>query len=352
MNVMKNSATIIPVYAPKCQIISWKSYLKSAFVDSAQLLDYLEIPHSNPLPSFHQKKPIHDLSTINFPVRVPIPFADKMEKGNVNDPLLLQVLSTAKENLKIEGYIQDPLNEQQSKVPGLLHKYTGRVLLILTGSCAVNCRYCFRRHFPYAQQVAMGKNLQRSINYIQKDSTISEVILSGGDPLLMSDRQLLQLINQLQNIKHLKRLRIHTRLPIVIPQRLTDNLLHILSNTSLKTSMVIHANHANEIDQALGEALTRLVRAGITVFNQSVLLKNINDHPTTLANLSEKLYEYQVVPYYIHLLDPVAGAAHFDVSKSTAIQIMQKLAEKLPGYLVPKLAQDEPCTSSKTVITG
>lgn len=339
---MKNSATIIPVSTPECQVISWKNTLKSAFSDSDQLLDYLQIKQSD----YQLQNPVQS----NFPMRVPLPFADKMEKGNINDPLLLQVLTSHLENLTVDGYSVDPLQEQQNTLPGLLHKYSGRVLLLLTGSCAVNCRYCFRRHFPYEQQLASGENLDKNLKYIEDDITISEVILSGGDPLLVSDSQLEQLISRLDKIKHLTRLRIHTRLPIVIPQRLTDALQRCLAETRLKTSIVIHANHANEIDDVLGEKLVNLARVGVSLFNQSVLLKNVNDNPETLAKLSEKLFEYRVIPYYIHQLDPVAGAAHFDIDKNGALEIMRQLGNLLPGYLLPKFVVEEPEKACKTIL--
>ncbi len=339
---MKNSATIIPVSGAECQIISWKSHLKSAFSDSVQLLNYLQISASQFEPQL--------LPDPDFPIRVPIPFADKMEKGNINDPLLLQVLATKSEELIVKGFSQDPLDEQRNEIPGLLHKYAGRVLLILTATCAVNCRYCFRRHFPYNQQVASGESLTRIINYIRGDQSISEVILSGGDPLLMSDEQLSLLIVQLEDIPHLSRVRIHTRLPVVIPQRLTSKLVQVLSISRLQISMVIHANHANELDEELGLALANLSKSGVCVFNQSVLLRGINDDHLTLAALSEKLFKYQIVPYYIHLLDPVAGASHFDIDKEAAIQIMSRLRDRLPGYLVPRLAKEESHKRSKTIL--
>jgi len=341
-SALKNSATIIPVSTPDCQVISWKNTLKSAFSDSDQLLDYLQIKQSH--------YPLQNRVQSNFPLRVPLPFANKMEKGNINDPLLLQVLTKHVENLTVEGYSFDPLKEQQNTMPGLLHKYTGRVLLILTGACAVNCRYCFRRHFPYEQPLASSENLDKNIKYIENDATISEVILSGGDPLLMSDNQLEQLIYRLEKIKHLARLRIHSRLPVVIPQRLTKALQNCLSKTRLQASLVIHVNHANEIDDILGKKLNHLVRKGISLFNQSVLLKNINDNPETLAKLSEKLFEYQIIPYYIHQLDAVAGAAHFNIEQKRALEIMRQLGNLLPGYLLPKFVVEEPGKACKTIL--
>ncbi len=337
---MKNSATIIPVSSVDCQVISWKNHLKSAISNTSDLLRYLNISSTQEQRSLQT----------NFAVRVPIPFANKMEKGNINDPLLLQVLATQDENLKVDGYSHDPLKEQINNTPGLLHKYHGRVLLLLTGSCAINCRYCFRRHFPYNEQVALGANLSKNLTLISDDESISEVILSGGDPLLLSDKALAEIILQIESISHVRRLRIHSRLPIVIPERLTPELKRCLSSSRLQCSLVIHANHANEIDPVLGKKLSALAQSGVTLFNQSVLLKQINDQAKILADLSEKLFEYQVVPYYIHLLDPVEGAAHFAIKESAAITIMQQLSKMLPGYLLPKLVKEEAYKKSKTII--
>lgn len=339
---MKNSATIIPVSNRHCQVNSWKSQLKSAFSCAESLLEYLQI----------QRKEYFELIDNNpsFTVRVPIAFADKMTKGDINDPLLMQVLSIQKENIQLSGYSEDPLLEQQGQQPGLLHKYHGRVLLLLTGSCAINCRYCFRRHFPYQSDNKEQNNLQNNLSYIAKNNEIKEVILSGGDPLLTSDFQLARLIQQLESIAHVKYLRIHTRLPVVIPDRITQELLQILTKSRLNTSLVIHANHPNEIDSVTGSKLQQLIHTGTTVFNQSVLLKGINDNPDTLQALSERLFQYQIIPYYLHLLDPVAGAAHFDLSREFAVNLMQQMRSQMPGYLVPRLVLEEPNQSSKTLI--
>jgi len=339
---MKNSAAIIPVSSGECQVNSWKSHLKSAFSDAAELLQYLQIDVSDPRMNIDHIP--------RFKLRVPRPFAAKMKKGQINDPLLLQVLALQQENVDVDGYTSDPLDEQKQQHPGLLHKYYGRVLLLLTGSCAVNCRYCFRRHFPYQEGSQNSSNLQANIDYIRNNTTISEVILSGGDPLIAGDRQIKALVEKLEEIPHLENLRIHSRLPIVIPQRITEQFIEILSTTRLQTSMIIHANHPNEIDDFTGNKLQQLVRSGTTVLNQAVLLKNVNDTGEVLATLNRRLFEFQVLPYYLHLLDPVAGAAHFYQPLEKAISIMTDLRNELPGYLVPKLAIEEPNKQSKTII--
>ena len=342
--IMKKSATIIPVSSGECQKNSWKSYLKSAFSNPVELLNYLQISEDE-----HQLKVD---TTPDFALRVPLPFAEKMAKGQLDDPLLMQVMSLNQENQKVPGYSSDPLQEQTNQRPGLLHKYHGRVLMLLTGSCAVNCRYCFRRHFPYQSQSADLSNLQSNLNYIRDDTSITEVILSGGDPLIASDAQLESLIKQIESIPQVKRLRIHTRLPVVIPQRVTSQLISLLADTNLQTSMVIHANHPNEIDDFTGLKLQELVQSGTSLFNQSVLLKGINDNAMVLSELSQRLFQYQIIPYYLHLLDPVAGSAHFFSSKQDALAIKAELQNQLPGYLVPKLALEEPHKPSKTIISG
>ncbi len=339
---MKNSAPIIPVSSDDCQVNSWKSQLKSAFSSAESLLTYLQIPFED-YAALIDSKP-------NFAVRVPIAFANKMKKGDINDPLLQQALSLQKENQDIAGYSTDPLEEQRHQQPGLLHKYHGRVLLILTGSCAINCRYCFRRHFPYESSSKEQNNLALNLNYIAENKDIKEVILSGGDPLLLSDNQLAKLMEQLEAIEHVEYLRIHTRLPVVIPDRVSKSLVNRLSESRLTTSLVMHANHPNEIDAYTGARLKPLVQAGTMLFNQSVLLKGINDSVEVLQQLSERLFQYQIVPYYLHLLDPVKGAAHFEISQPSAIQLIQQMSSQMPGYLIPRLAREEPNKPAKTII--
>ncbi len=285
-----------------------------------------------------------------FKTRVPQPFIDKMILGNAKDPLFLQVIAQQRETLNIAGYHANPLKEQNNSTAGLLHKYHGRVLLILSSACAINCRYCFRRHFPYQEQQASGEQLVKALDYIRHNKSITEVILSGGDPLIVDDSSLNHIIKQLESIKHVKRLRFHTRLPVVIPQRITQNLCQILKNTHLQTSFVLHINHANEIDSLLKQNLQLLSQAGVVLLNQSVLLKNINDNLKSLCELSEKLFESKITPYYLHLLDKVAGAAHFDIDQNKALTLLNEMRAHLPGYLVPRLAREETNTSSKTLL--
>ncbi|MCX7120343.1 MAG: EF-P beta-lysylation protein EpmB [Gammaproteobacteria bacterium] len=279
----------------------------------------------------------------SFSLRVPREFVARMEKGNPNDPLLLQVLPQFIEMQKFSGFSSDPVGDlAKNPVPGLLHKYHGRVLLTLTGGCAINCRYCFRRHFPYAENSPGRENYASALNYIRDNNSIEEVIFSGGDPLLLKDNLIAELVTQLETIPHLKRLRIHTRLPIVIPQRVTDEWIQWMRKSRFQKIIVLHCNHPNEIDEAVFAAIKKLRDEDITLLNQSVLLRNINDNAETLINLSKKLFEAGVLPYYLHLLDKVDGSAHFDVSAEKAKQLMVDIKEKLPGFLVPKLAREIP----------
>jgi len=277
----------------------------------------------------------------SFAFRVPREFVARMEKRNPRDPLLLQVLPQMAESLPGESFSTDPLHElQQNPVPGILHKYSGRVLLTLTGACAIHCRYCFRRHFPYESNFPGQENWQKILNYIADHPTIEEVILSGGDPLLLSDKKLAECVSQLENISHVERLRIHTRLPVVIPSRVTDDWVAWMKQSRLLIIVVLHINHPNEIDDAVILACKHLKTANITLLNQSVLLKNINDCADTLIQLSKKLFQAGVLPYYLHLLDKVQGAAHFDVDETTAEALMSVIKAQLPGFLVPKLARE------------
>lgn len=322
---------------------SWQQQLKAAFKSSGELLDFLEISQES----------IDIVSDKNFPLRVPMAFAQRMKKGNPNDPLLLQVLPLAQELIIEPGYSHDPLQEQNHEtnpVPGLLHKYHGRVLLTLTSACAIHCRYCFRRHFPYEENNPGTKGWGKALGYIHNNSDIKEVILSGGDPLSISDNLLKQFISKLENISHVKYLRIHTRLPIMIPERVTSDLLLMLEQSKFKVIMVLHCNHPNEISSEVSAALFKLKNTNITLLNQAVLLKNINSSVSTLLALSERLFDNGVSPYYLHLLDKVSGAGHFDVSKPKAIELMQKLIELLPGYLVPKLVYESPNYTSKVPV--
>jgi EF-P beta-lysylation protein EpmB len=283
-----------------------------------------------------------------FPLRVPRYFVGLMQPGDPDDPLLRQVLPLAEELLETPGYSADPVGDLAAKAgTGLLHKYHGRALLITTGACAVHCRYCFRRHFPYSTEQAGRDQWHGVLADLAGRSDIDEVILSGGDPLSLSDLRLRPLLEGLERLSQLRRLRIHTRLPIVLPERLTAELADLLASSRLSVSMVLHANHANELSDTLGEALAPLRRAGITLLNQSVLLAGVNDEAAILAQLSEALFDLGVLPYYLHQLDPVSGAAHFQVTDTAARQLHNTLRERLPGYLLPRLVCEKPGAPAK-----
>lgn len=283
-----------------------------------------------------------------FALRVPRAFIARMEPGNPNDPLLRQVLTSQEEFTNVPGFSTDPLEEQHSVVPGLLHKYSNRALLLVKGGCAVNCRYCFRRHFPYAENQGNKRNWQMALEYIAAHPRLDEIIFSGGDPLMAKDHELDWLLTQLETIPHIKRLRIHSRLPVVIPARITDTLVARISASSLQVLLVNHVNHANEIDAAFRSSMKKLRMAGVTLLNQSVLLRGVNDNAHTLADLSNALFDAGVMPYYLHVLDKVQGAAHFMVSDEEARTIMRELLTLISGYLVPKLAREIGGEPSKT----
>jgi EF-P beta-lysylation protein EpmB len=271
-----------------------------------------------------------------------------MEFGNPFDPLLRQVLPLDQEFEVHDGYSTDPLDEQDNEQPGLLHKYKNRVLLILKGGCAVNCRYCFRRHFPYQDNKGSKSIWQKSIDYIAEHPELNEVILSGGDPLMAKDHEIDWLIQHLETVPHIKRLRIHSRLPVVIPNRITDTLCQLFKQTRLQIIMVTHINHANEISVELENKMTQLKQANVTLLNQSVLLKDVNDTTKALTDLSEALFDAGILPYYLHVLDKVQGAAHFFVSDKEAKRLMGELIENVSGYLVPTLAREVGGRKSKT----
>ena len=292
-----------------------------------------------------------DFEGHDFPVRVPLPFVDRIEYGNPADPLLRQVLPLKAEQHQIPSYLADPLEEEQANpVTGIIHKYQGRVLLILAGACAINCRYCFRRHFNYQDNLNSLDEWKAALSYLQANPDINEVILSGGDPLLNSNERLDALIKAIAAIPNIKRLRIHSRMPIVIPQRIDNALVHLLTQSGLQVVMVLHANHPNEINQQVALSLQPLRQAGIMLFNQAVLLKGVNDHADTLSRLSETLFAVGVLPYYLHCLDKVQGAAHFDLPIAQAKMLAGELSARLPGYLVPKLVREQAGASSKTLI--
>ncbi len=286
-----------------------------------------------------------------FPVFVPREFLARMRWGDETDPLLRQVLPLFDETKTTAGYQHDPVGDHAATLqPGLVKKYRGRVLLIVTGTCAVHCRYCFRRHYPYEEAPQSLTDWQSALDAIGEDEQISEVLLSGGDPLTVGDVRLAELAMRIADIPHVRRLRIHTRLPIMIPQRVNDELLGWLTETRLTAIVVVHANHARELDEAVVTALARLVDAGIPVLNQAVLMRGINDSVDALAKLSEHLLDARVMPYYLHQLDRVQGAAHFEVPVNEGKRIVEQLRDRLPGYAVPRYVREVPGELSKLPI--
>lgn len=285
-----------------------------------------------------------------FRLRVPLSFVGRMRRGDPADPLLRQVMPLAAELADRPGFGPDPLAERAAfKAPGLLQKYQGRALLIATGACAINCRYCFRREFPYAEQIGNAA-LSQALEAIAADPSFEEVILSGGDPLTLSDARLRSLTDQLASIPQLRRLRLHTRLPVVLPSRVDAGLLTWLRDLPWPVAIVLHANHGNEIDAEVRAACAGLRAAGASLLNQSVLLHGVNDSVVALSDLSQRLFEAGVIPYYLHLLDRVRGAAHFEVPEATAQQLIGQLAATLSGYLVPRLVRELPGGPAKITV--
>lgn len=335
---------MIPRSARPCQSQDWKKLLSDAIIDPAELLQYLDLDIKF-LAAAQQASQI-------FPLRVPSPYLKRIKKSDPQDPLLLQVLPLAAETHRALGFVKDPLQETHfNPVKGLLHKYHGRVLLMVAKACAIHCRYCFRRHFPYEDNMPSMAEWEQVFAYIRQDQSIKEVILSGGDPLATSDQRLQFLIQTLATIPHVQRLRIHSRLPIMIPQRVTAELITALTETRLQAVMVLHVNHAHELDQEVAAYIKPLRAKGVTLLNQSVLLQGINDSVETLVELSETLFGLGILPYYLHLLDRVDGAAHFAVAEEKAKQLYQELLYSLPGFLVPRLVKEQPGMLSKVPIS-
>ncbi|MFZ7135270.1 EF-P beta-lysylation protein EpmB [Avibacterium avium] len=329
---------------PIREVENWADHLANAISDPKVLLEYLNLPLSLFEKDFAARK--------LFALRVPLPFVERMEKGNPNDPLFLQAMTSHLEFLQAEGFSKDPLEEQQTAAPNILHKYHNRLLFMVKNSCAINCRYCFRRHFPYAENKGDKKNWQKALDYIAQHSEIDEVIFSGGDPLMAKDHELEWLLKQLEKIPHLQRLRIHSRLPVVIPQRITDELCELLAQSRLQTVLVTHINHPNEIDEHLAHAMAKLKNAGVTLLNHAVMLKNINDNAHTLKALSEQLFRIGILPYYLHLFDKVEGASHFYLDDESAVEIYKELQKLTSGYLVPKLAREIANEPNKTLYSA
>ncbi|PKM31900.1 MAG: EF-P beta-lysylation protein EpmB [Gammaproteobacteria bacterium HGW-Gammaproteobacteria-11] len=319
---------------------SWQSILANCVSDPKTLLQRLALDPKL-LDAAHA-------ASREFALRVPEPYLSRMRKGDPDDPLLRQVLPLGEELVAQPGYVLDPLGEQHSNArPGIIHKYHGRLLLLVSGGCAINCRYCFRRHFPYADNNLSTAEWDQALDYIRADSSIREVIYSGGDPLAANDRRLTWLTREIAAIEHVRRLRVHTRLPVVIPQRVTPELLDALCGTRLPVTMVLHCNHANELDAEMATAIMRLKSAGITLLNQAVLLKGVNDRLEDQINLSEALGDHGVIPYYLHVLDAVRGAHHFHVDDAQACTLVGQMLTRLPGFLVPRLVREQAGQPSK-----
>lgn len=325
---------IIARMAPTWQSENWQKALAGAIREPAELLARLDLP-AELLPAARQ-------AAARFPLRVTHSYLARIEKGNPADPLLLQVLPLHAELAEpAPGFSTDPVGDLAANpVPGLIHKYRGRVLLVTTGACAIHCRYCFRRHFPYAEASSTSAHLQQITDYIRADDSIEEIILSGGDPLSLGNQRLHALTQQFAGIPHLKRLRLHTRLPIVLPERVDSGLLGWLQSLPWQVIMVLHCNHAREISPTIQQTLHRLAGSGVTLLNQAVLLRGINDTVEALKGLSNGLFTAGVLPYYLHQLDRVAGAQHFEVPDQEAITLIDRLNRQMPGYLVPKLVRE------------
>lgn len=331
---------MIPFSAPSTNRKSWQQQLREGFRTIPELLDHLQLAQ------------LHDLrmeqAARGFPLRVPRYYAGLMEKGNAEDPLLLQVLPSVRELDLLPGFGRDPTGDLPAVAgPGILRKYPGRALVITTGSCAINCRYCFRRHYPYSENRASPGDWHPLLASLGRDETISEVILSGGDPLVLANEQLHTLIRGLGRLSHVKRLRIHSRLPVVLPDRIDASLVDILASYPSKCILVLHINHPAELTPELACSIAPLSAAGITLLNQSVLLRRVNDSPEIQITLCEKLFDSGILPYYLHQLDKVEGAAHFMVADEAARQLHQAMRDSLPGYLLPRLVREKPGATSK-----
>jgi L-lysine 2,3-aminomutase len=330
---------------------AWQQELAGAVRDPVELLELLDLTPAQIAPG--ETAETLRAAALDFPLRVPRHYVSRMRRGDPHDPLLRQVLPVGAETLSVPGFVEDPLQEGAARVvPGLLHKYQGRALLVTTGACAVHCRYCFRRHYDYGADHD-AESLRRwsaALAYVAADATIDEVILSGGDPLSLGNARLAQLLLQIRDIAHVRRVRIHTRTPVVLPSRVDAGLLAALQPLRAQLAIVVHANHPSELDADTTHALRRLGSACTAILNQSVLLAGINDHVETLALLSQRLFEAGVLPYYLHQLDAVTGAAHHAVDDARAKQLHAALAARLPGYLLPNMVREIAGASGKTPI--
>ena len=325
---------------------NWQSQLSDLITDPLELLNLLEL-------STKQLLSGAILASEQFKLRVPRAFVGKMRIGDPFDPLLLQVLPHHLELEEHPEFVTDPLGEEAAnQMAGVLHKYQSRFLLTLTGACAIHCRYCFRRHFPYQENLPKNDDWLNIKQYIEDNPAINEIILSGGDPLTLSNRKIALWLERLESLPQLKILRIHSRVPVVIPNRIDDEFISILKNSRLRIIVVIHSNHASELDDFTCSKLLQLSLHHITVLNQTVLLKGVNDSATTLTELSYRLFEARVMPYYLHVLDKVKGAQHFDLRSSEIDHIYSDVLASLAGYLVPKLVREIAGEKNKTPLFG
>lgn len=333
------STTSVENYASNSD---WKVSLSQSKMTCAELISFIGLD-SHPLATSEAEK--------LFELRVPRAYLNKIKKNDPLDPLLLQILPQKKEFLDIPGFTDNPLDEANyNPVRGLFHKYANRVLLIASSTCAINCRYCFRRTFPYDEHRQSRSDWQSALDYIRTNPQIDEVILSGGDPLIQTNQSLLWLLNEIDSIKHITRIRIHTRILTSLPERLDNELFDGLSVIKTPLVIVTHCNHPNELGKDLSPVFNKLRSINITLLNQSVLLRQINDDVSILSELSKNLFALGILPYYLFLLDPVSGSAHFEVPLTEAKQLYQHLQSKLPGYLVPRLSVEIPGKTSKTLV--
>lgn len=340
VEILTTTSDLVPA-SSRPDGVDWQTAMKRAIRCSLELRRTLGLPN-------HPKSE----TAVSFPTFVPLEFVRRMQPGDEKDPLLLQVLATPAETNSVEGFSDDPVGDIQALAAGgLIHKYAGRALVVSTGACGIHCRYCFRREFPYQSAGSRRENWQPSIDYLADHPEIDEVILSGGDPLTLTDEKLFDLIGRIGEIGHVRRLRIHSRMPIVIPQRVTARLVDGLSASRLATWFVVHVNHPRELDADVLTCLGRLSDAGIPLLNQAVLLRGINDDAETLAELCRTLVNHRIQPYYLHQLDRVTGAAHFEVPIAEGHRLLRQIRSMLPGYAVPQYVVERPGETSKTPLS-
>lgn len=320
--------------------VDWKTAMKRAIRDPNELLDHLGLAGAIALAERRE-----------FPTFVPLEFLARMRSGDADDPLLRQVLPVAEEDVDVPGFVTDPVGDLDAAAcDSLLHKYDGRALMITTSACGVHCRYCFRREFPYTEAASRSTQWRPALDYLRRNPGIDEVLLSGGDPLTLVDDVLFDLLDQLDQIEHVQRIRLHSRMPIVIPQRVDEQLVAKLRSLRSTAWMVIHCNHAQEIDAAVADSIARMVDGGIPVLNQAVLLESVNDSVDALEQLCRTLVNLRVQPYYLHQLDRVRGAAHFEVCRDVGLRLMQELRNRLPGYAMPTYVSENAGEQSKRLV--